>query len=165
MLAESWISIGGILDFHPWKSRLSGLLLDDEIDGVEVRPSLPSSGDLDEGAALKFLDEAIDARDAHSDILGKTILAGKAEVVVPGIAEEQRVDRLRADGNVWVAQNEVRDLGEPVESHRVGGVELHVALNALNLFTDVLHAVIIKPVAGTSKGLSTSLTLGDRRDR
>ena len=136
---------GGILDFRRWKSRLFGLLFYDKIDGVEVHPSLASSCDFDERTTLKLLDETVNARDAHSNLLRKPLLAGKAKVVVPRITEEQGVDRFCADRNRRVPQNEVRDLSEPVKSHRIGGVELHVALNARKLIADVLHHCIIPP--------------------
>ena len=142
---EYLFSTGGILDFRRWKSRFPGLLFDHEIDGVEVRPPLPASRNFNERTALKLLDEAIDARDAHADILGEAVLAGKAKIVVPGVAEKQRVDRLCADRNVGIAQNEIRNLREPIASHRVCGVELHVALNVLKLTAYVFHVAIIRP--------------------
>ena len=75
---ENWISISGILDFRPWKSGFSLLGLHHKIDGVKVRLSLPPSLDFNERTTLKFLDESVDARDTHSNVLCETILAGKA---------------------------------------------------------------------------------------
>src|SRR5277367_3689631 len=99
----------GILDFRLWKSGLPYLLFNHEIYGVKVRLPLSPSRDLDQRTTLKFLYESVDARDAHGDILGEALLAGEAKIVVPGIAKEQRVDRLCADRNVRITQNEIRD--------------------------------------------------------
>jgi len=147
---EYLFSTGGILDFRRRKSRIPDLPFDHEVDGVEVGPPLPASRNFNQRTALKLLDEAVDARNAHADILGEAVLAGKTKVVVPGVAEKQRVDRLCADRNVGIAQNEIRDLGEPIASHRVCGVELHVALKALNLTAYVFHVAIIRSARGAT---------------
>ena len=94
---ESLHSAGGILDFHLRKSRFLALPFDHKIDRIEVRLSLPPSGDIDQGASFKLLDVAVDARNAHSDIFGETVLAGEAEIIVPRVAEKQRIDRLGSD--------------------------------------------------------------------
>ena len=130
------------------------MLFDHEIDRVEVRLPLSPSRDLDEAAALELLDESVDARDAHSDILREPILSGEAKVVVPRVAEQQRVDRLCADRDVGVAQDEIRDLGKSMQGHRIDGVERHVALKALHLIAYVFHGAIISPAAGLLRGLS-----------
>ena len=95
--------MGGILDFRRWKSGLPYLLFNYEIDRVKIRLPLSPSRDLDQRTTLKFLYEPVDARNAHGNILGETLLARETKIVVPGIAKKQRVDRLRADRNVRVA--------------------------------------------------------------
>jgi hypothetical protein len=150
--------MGGILDFHRWKSGFPYLLFNHEIDRVKVRLPLSSSRDLDERTTLKFLYEPVDARNAHGNILGETFLAGETKIVVPGIAEEKRVDRLRADRNVRVAQNEIRNLREAMKRHRVDGVELHVAFDTLDLIAYMFHLAIISLFAKVRSRLSPSLS-------
>lgn len=130
-------SIGGILDFRIWKSRFSRLSFDDEIDRIEVRFSLSSSGDFDKGASFKLFDVAVYAGDAHSNIFGEPVLAGKTEIVVPCVAEKQRIYCLGSDRDVGMAQNEIWNLGEAVQRHGVGAVYSHIAFFVFEDVADV----------------------------
>ena len=150
--------MGGILDFRRWKSGLPYLLFNYEIDRVKIRLPLSPSRDLDQRTTLKFLYEPVDARDAHRNILGETFLAGETKIVVPGVAEEQRVDSLRTDRNVRVAQNEIRNLREAMKRHRVDGVELHVTFDTLDLIAYVFHLAIISLFTKLRRRLSPSLS-------
>ena len=107
---EFWNITVGNLDFHRWKSRFPKTQFfgfDYEIDRIKIGFPLPPPGDLNERGFLKLLYEAVHAGDTHAHVLGEPILAGKAKVIVPGVAEQQRVDRLGTDRNVGIAEDEV----------------------------------------------------------
>ena len=82
---------------------------------------------------------AADGRDVGAHVLGKTFLAGEAEVVVPGVAQQQRVDCLRIGGEIRIPENEVGKLREAMLRNRIGGVEPHVLIDRSELFADVFH--------------------------
>ena len=73
----------------------------------------------------------------------RPILSGKAQVVVPGVAQQQRVDGLGPDGDLGIAQDEIRQLREAIPRDRIGGIELHVLLDLVEPLADVLHARIV----------------------
>src|SRR5262245_50134107 len=105
------------------KSRLRCFATNNEVNGVEVGLALASARDLDEAAGLQLLDEAVDAADAHADRLRERVLAGEAEVVVPGVAQEQSVGGLGLDRDVRVLEDEIRDLSEAVQGNGIRTVE------------------------------------------
>src|SRR5438105_2215981 len=114
-----------------------GRLNPNEVDGIEVGLALSPSGDVDEAAGLKFFDEGVDAADAHPESLGQCVLPWEAKVVVPGVAEKERVGRLGTDRDVGVAKNEIRELGEAVQRNRISAVDVDVLLDCLEVCADV----------------------------
>ena len=106
---------------------------------------MTSSGDLDEAAPFEFFDEGVDAADAHAQRFGQSVLSWKAHRVVPGVAQEQRVGCLRADRDVWVAQDEIRQLGKPVQRNRIGAVDFDVLFDLGEVGPDVVHRASIGP--------------------
>lgn len=99
-----------------------------ELDFVEVRLALTASDDFHQSGGFERLDEFIDARNAHAHVLGETFLAGKAGIVVPRVAEKHRINDFRSDRQNGIAQNKIRDLGEPATCDRIERVELNVLL-------------------------------------
>jgi hypothetical protein len=97
------------------------------------------SPDVDEGALLELGDRAADGRDVGAHVLGETLLAREAEVVVPGIAEQQGVDRLRISREIRIPKNEVGELREAMLRYRIGGVKPHVLFDCREMLPDVLH--------------------------
>ena len=95
--------------------------------------------DVDQTAGLKFLDECIDATDAHPESLGQRILPWKAEIVVPSVTEEERVGRLGADRYGGVAENEIRQLREAMQRNWISTVDLYVLLGHLKVVFDAIH--------------------------
>ena len=91
---QFWSPKRANLDLHRCKSGFAGALLDHEVDCVEVGLSLPSSLDVDQRVRLKLLDGAAHGRDMRTHMLGKALLARKAQVVVPSVAQEQGVSRM-----------------------------------------------------------------------
>jgi hypothetical protein len=47
---------------------------------------------------------------------------------VPGIAQKHGVGDFRANGDIWVFQNEIRDLGKTVLQHGIDRVQLQILL-------------------------------------
>ena len=118
----------GNLDFRMWKSGFSTLSLHYKVDCVEVGLALTASGYFDEGATLKLLDVAVHACNTHSNIFREPILAGKAKIVVPRVAQKEGVNGLGSDGDIRVTEDEVRNLSEALECDRIRTVYPHVAL-------------------------------------
>jgi hypothetical protein len=93
-------------------------VLDDEVDRVEVRLPLPAARNLNEPCGLQLLE---------------------TQVVVPGITQEERVRRLRADRQVGILEDEIRQLGEPVQRDRICAVDFDVLFDLFKSVGDVIH--------------------------
>ena len=132
-------STGANLDLHPCKSGFARFLLDHEVDGVEICLSLTTARDFDERAILKLGDGPADGGDMRTHVFGKALLTRKAEIVVPGIAEQKRIGCLGVGGKFGIAQDEIRKLGEAIPRDRIGGIQFHVLLDLLKSPSDVLH--------------------------
>lgn len=136
---QIWICSLANLDLHPCKSGFA-LLLHHEVDGVVVGSPLSATFDFDERAVLKFGDGATDGRHVGTHVFGQAFLSRKAQVVVPGIGQQERVDDLGVGRDLRVAQNKVRQLREAVTRDGIARVEPHVLLDRLQLRADVVHA-------------------------
>ena len=69
-----------------------GVFLHHKADLVDIGLALAATGDFDQLLCFKLLDEIVDAAEADAEIVGKPLLTGKAEVVVPGVAQKFRID-------------------------------------------------------------------------
>src|SRR6266851_2233461 len=65
----------------------------------------------------------------YAHVLRQPVLSRKAEIVVPRIAQKHGVGDLRANRDLRIFQNEIRDLGEPSACNRVARRELDIALD------------------------------------
>ena len=128
---------------HPCKSAFAHLLLHDEVDDVEVGLSLSAALDLDETAVFELRDGPADGRDVRAHVLGEALLAGEAQIVVPGVAEEERVGGLGIGRKIRISQNEIRELREAVQRDWIGAIQPHVLLDFLEIAGDVLHLGIV----------------------
>lgn len=77
---------------------------------------------------------------------------------MPSVTQKKRIDCFCADRNVGITQNEIWDLREAVLRDRVGGIQLHVAVDALDLFAYMIHKAIISPAQRPRRGLSPAVT-------
>ena len=91
--------------------------------------------------------ERLTVDDVRAHVLGEALLAWKAKIVVPSVAEKKRVDSLRVCGQFGIAQDEVRELREAVQRNRVGSIEPHVLLDLFEPAGDVLHRGSIAPAS------------------
>jgi hypothetical protein len=74
-----------------------------------------------------------------SSILGRGLLAGKAVILLASVLERHRVVELGTGREVFVAEDEVWDLGEPVRGYQIRADDLDVALDLGEVAADVLH--------------------------
>ena len=132
-------STGANLDLHPCKSGFAGFLLHHEVDGVEICLPLTTARDFDERAILEFGDGAAHGGDVRAHVFGKALLTWKAEVVVPGVAEQKRIGCLGIGGKLWIAKDKIWKLCEAIPRDRIGSIQLHVLLDLLQPLSDVLH--------------------------
>ena len=137
----------GNLDFRRRKSGLPlrlGLLGDNKRDLVHIGLALSPSFNLDQGRILKLFDEPVDTCNAHTQIVCKALLTREAKIVVPGVAQELRIDDDRTHRQSTVLEEEVGHLGEAVLGNDIGAYELDVSSARLDVQTDVVHGSSIR---------------------
>ena len=65
----------------------------------------------------------------RAHVFGQPFLAWKAQIIVPRVAQEQRVDDFGVGGYIRVPQYEIRELCEPITRNWIGCIEPHVLLD------------------------------------
>ena len=95
------------------------LPLHSEVDRVVVGLTLAASFDLHQAGLFKFPDKFRNTGTAHSHVLSHAILARKAEIIVPRVAQEHRVCDFGANGQGWIPEDEIGYLREAAADHRI----------------------------------------------
>lgn len=133
--ADFWSLSAQPLGVHISTSESLDCFLADDLrddlkaDGVKVGASLAASLDADHASLLQFTDVLRHTRAAHANGFAERLLAGEALIIVPGIAQEHRVNDLRPERKLRVFQYKIRHLRKAAPGYRIeGSVELDVLL-------------------------------------
>lgn len=94
------------------------------MDGVKVGLALAAPLDADQTDAVQFRDQLRDAHTAHAHVLGQPVLAGKARIIMPGVAQEHGIRDLGPHRKVRVFEDEIGHLREATPDNRIVRVQL-----------------------------------------
>src|SRR5208282_725187 len=115
-----------------FRSRPAALIaafwLNSEVQPVEIGLTKAALLDLQQLGGLKLLEIGADAAVSGAHIFCKLDLAREAGVIVPCVFEKHGVGELGADGDVFLRENEIRDLGEAVARRGISADNFDVAL-------------------------------------
>ena len=107
------------------------------MDGVKVGLALAAPLDADQADPIQFRGQLGNAHPAHAHVLGQTVLAGKARIIVPGVAQEHSISHLGSHREVRVFEDKIWHLREAAPNDQVVGVQLQVLL--LDDFPNLFH--------------------------
>jgi hypothetical protein len=141
-----------------------------EVQCVDIGLALAPPRNGEEAIAFERLEVFSDVRFVQPHVLGEPLLAGKAVVVLPRVAQEHGEREFVTGAEVFRLEEKIRDLSESATRGDIGTLEDYVPLSFYDVADGAhlpeLHAVIIRgdwsappayPLC-TSSPLATSLS-------
>src|SRR5262245_52895792 len=126
---------GGSAELSP----CSPLALNGEIELVEVGLAKAALRYFEEPRVLQLLLVGAHAAFGGAHIVGQFLLSRKTEVVLARVLEQHGVVEFRTHAEIFVCENEVGDLREPMQRHEIGTNNFDIALNFSDVSSNWLH--------------------------